>query len=81
MIENTEFSSSISRSEDPEEILSQITNEFKHPITAIKGYADLILRGEIGSREAAERIYDIAEKMEMLQNIVFNYLRARGAQE
>ena len=63
--------------DDPEEILSQLVHEFKHPINAIKGYIHLILQG-MPSREAAEEILKIATNMEIVQNAVFDYLRARG---
>jgi signal transduction histidine kinase len=63
--------------ERPEECLSQFVQELKHPITAIKGYATLILEDNVHVQEAAEEIYRIATNMETVQNAVFDYLQAR----
>jgi signal transduction histidine kinase len=63
--------------ERPKECLSRFAHEFKHPITAIKGYATLILEGNIHIHEAAEEIYRIAANMETVQNAVLDYLQAR----
>jgi signal transduction histidine kinase len=63
---------------DPEEALSRYVHEFKHPITSIKGYANLVLMGAMDGQEAAERIHNIATRMEIVQSAVFDYLRARG---
>jgi len=63
--------------EHPEEILSRASHELRHPITAIKGYADLILKEQIDSHEAAERIASLASNMEDLLTAIFDYLQAR----
>ncbi len=82
----TDFSPVIPETEDPERALKRLVHEFKHPITAIKGHAILILQAEIDDqekagkiREIAEGIYSIAENMETIQDAVFDYLRRRDA--
>ncbi len=83
---NLDFSPVIPETEDPETALKRLVHEFKHPITAIKGHAILILQAEIDDqekavriREIAEGIYSIAKNMETIQDAVFDYLRKRGA--
>lgn len=80
-VESADFPPVIPRSDSPEEVLSRLANELEHPINAIKGWADLILRGTTDHQEAAEKIYSIAENMEILQSAVIEYLRARGTLE
>jgi signal transduction histidine kinase len=80
-IEPTDFPPVIPESEDPETVLSQFACEFKSPIHAIKGWATLILSGDMDNREAAKTIYDLAEHMRILQNMIVEYLRARGTLE
>jgi signal transduction histidine kinase len=67
--------------ENPEEILSRASHELKHPIAAIKGFADLILNKQLDSQEAAEHIFKTASHVEELLNAIFDYLRARRALE
>ncbi len=63
--------------EDPEEVLSQATHELRHPITAIKGYAELMLNGMVDNQEAAEQILKLASNTEVVLNAVLDYLRER----
>jgi hypothetical protein len=80
-IEPTDFPTIIPESEDPETVLSQFAFELGHPIGAIEGWANLILSGRMDNCEAAKTICDLAEHMRILQNMVFEYLRARGTLE
>jgi hypothetical protein len=63
--------------ESPEEVLSRASHELRHPITAVKGYADLILKEQIDRQEAAECISNLASNMEDVLKAIFDYLQAR----
>ncbi len=67
--------------ESPKQVLSRLVHEFRAPITAINGYATLILKDTIDSREAAKEIQRITENMQEVQNAVFDYLRAQSTLE
>ena len=75
--ENYSWPPVIPVTESPEEILSRASHELRHPITAIKGYADLILKEQVNSQEAAEHIFNLASNMEELLKAIFDYLRVR----
>lgn len=79
--EFTESSLIISGSESPEDVLSQLAYELRHPVNATKGWANLILKGMADSKEAAEQIYKIAEHVEVLLKAVIDYLEERGTPE
>ncbi len=67
--------------EDPEQVLAQLVHEFRHPINAIKGYTTLVLEHKFDGQEAAKAILKMVTHMEVAQNSVFDYLRARGVLE
>ena len=71
----------VPETEDPEEVLRRLVHEFGHPINAIKGYTTLILERGFDAQEAAEAIFKIVTNMEVVQNAIFDYLRARGGLE
>ncbi|MBN1933664.1 MAG: dual specificity protein phosphatase family protein [Anaerolineae bacterium] len=71
----------IDPTEDPEEVLSRFVHEFKHPINSIQGYARLILKGHANTREIAEIIYKMTERMQAVQDAVLDYLRFEGARK
>ncbi len=68
----------IPESEDPAHVLYQFARELRHPITAITGWADLILTGKYDPQDAAKMIYDVAANMEVLRSAVLNYVQARS---
>lgn len=69
----------INPTEDPEKVLSRFVHEFKHPINSIQGWATLILKDYTADiREIAETIYKTTENMQVVQDAILDYLRARG---
>ena len=71
----------ISAAQSPEQVLTGLVHEFRHPINAIKGYANLVLKEGFDSQQAAEHILKVATNMEIVQDAVFDYLRARRTLE
>ena len=68
----------INATEDPEETLSRLVHEYKHPIAAIQGWVTLILKGKTDPQEAARTIHRWTEHMQFCQDAALAYLQARG---
>jgi signal transduction histidine kinase len=68
----------ISSTENPEEVLSKAFYELRHPIAAIKGYADLILQERVDCREGVKQIYETAAGIEAGLSEIFEYIRKRS---
>jgi signal transduction histidine kinase len=69
----------ISSTENPEEVLSKVFHELRHPIAAIKGYAVLILQERVDCREGVKQIYEAAADIEVGLSEIFEYLRKRSS--
>jgi signal transduction histidine kinase len=72
----------IDPTENPEEVLSRTVHEYKHSIYSIQGWARLLLKyPEADSRETAEIIYKMTERMQVVQDAVLDYLQFEGARK
>ncbi|HLB25945.1 MAG TPA: ATP-binding protein [Nitrospirota bacterium] len=58
------------------EMLSFISHELKNPLVVLKGYTDLMLKGDLGElrREQREALFAMDKNVELLREMISNYL-------